>query len=246
MSILDELKDIEMKQVKQGTVRMFKDFSKCEILQDYDLGGVIPKIVVLDGRKKKILKFAKVKEALEVRDYLTEFIACRVAKSLGYDVQEVELGYFNGKECVAIEMFDYDIVTFTGFGQSTDSMFFHYDLDMLLTLPFDKKKFNLSQSEFERFVWHVFVLDMFISNFDRHENNWGFQRVNGKYTPTALYDLGASLYNRFILNGVDYNLKEIRHIIESDTRCAILYQGKKKNYTELMILYGSNQTLLSE
>lgn len=225
----------------------FRDFSNFKICDEYDLGGVTPKLVVSDNKNNYLLKFGKEKENIVLKDYLSEFIACKIAKILQYDVQEVELGYYNNKECVAIKIFPYDIITFTGFGSSTDDEDFIYDLDMLLTLPFNKDKFELNELEFRQYVWRIFVLDMFLGNFDRHENNWGFYKENEIYKTAALYDMGASFYPKLIDNCDSYiNNKELEHLIMFNTRSSILYQGKKKNYFELLQIYKNDKILQGE
>lgn len=140
-------------------------------------------------------------------------------------------------------MLPYNIITFTGFEPSTDGYFFEYDLDSLLTLPFNKEKFALTIEEFEDYVWSVFVLDMLVGNFDRHENNWGFYKKDSLYYPAALYDLGSSFYPGYLEQTPEFNKKSLRHLIEFDTRCAILYQGKRKNYFELLQLHKDNELL---
>lgn len=71
----------------------FNDFSNCEINDDYDLNGVTPKFVITDNDKDYILKFQKDKGNIVIKDYVSEFISCKLAKALGYNVQEVELGF---------------------------------------------------------------------------------------------------------------------------------------------------------
>lgn len=221
----------------------WKDYSECEEDTRSDLDGVTPKIVVWDGDIRKMLKFAKIKMGCERRDYVSEYVACKIAKALEYNVQEVELAFYRGRECVAIRMFDYDITTFDGFGPSTDSQETEYDLDALLHFPFKHSKFALTEPEFKQYVWNVFVLDMVLSNFDRHENNWGFQRKNGVYQPSGLFDLGGSLYSKWVIDCPEMSEQELEHLIEFDSRCAILFQGKKKNYWELMKVYAEDSFL---
>lgn len=67
--------------------------------------------------------------------------------------------------------------------------------------------------------------------------------MEGTY-PSTLYDLGASLYPKLISRDTS-KLKdsEIMHIIKYESRCAILYKGKKKNYIELLSIYRNNDDL---
>lgn len=174
----------------------------------------------------------------------SEYTACKIAKKLGYKVQEVNLGHYKGKECVACKLLDSIPTTFEGLGDSTlEGNKFEYNLDWLLGLDINNK-FSIFKKDYIEYVWDVFVLDMIISNFDRHENNWGFMRVDGKYEPAPLYDLGASLYPKLIYKDTrKLSDNEIKNIIEYQTRCAILYRGKKKNYMELLYIYRSSKEL---
>lgn len=226
---------------------MFRDFSNLPLDESRDLDGVTPKLVVKDGDTSYILKFAKAKENYIIRDYLTEYLACSISKCLGYKTQEVELGHYLDKECVAIKMFDYNITTFEGFGESTRSgKELVYDLDNLIHFPFKVNKFTCDESHYILYVWCVFVLDMYLCNFDRHENNWGFiKQDNGIYTIAGLYDMGASLFPKLIDNCTALSDTEIRHMLEFNTRCAILYKGKKKTYSELISIYKDNNELKS-
>ena len=221
----------------------FKDYSKYKVIDNAAIGGVTQKIIVESGDKTRyILKFAMKKMGVVENSHITEFVACKIAKKLGYKVQEVDLGYYEDKECVAIKMFGDIPTTFEGLGESTlEGKEMEYSLDWLLGIKVNKK-FKLSQEQYIKWVWSVFVLDLFISNFDRHENNWGFIKDGGKYIPAPLFDLGASLYKKFVGEEVrNLTDRQIRYIIEFETRCAIIYKGKKRNYFEIVEGVKSNK-----
>lgn len=228
----------------------FKDFSDC-ILTPLILDGVTNKIAVKEGSTKYILKFGKesVKDNTYFKDYISEFISCRIAKQLGYNVQEVQLGYYNNKECCALTMFDVPLHSFKSLGASSldsDVLYkrdIRYNLDWLLELKMTSKKFAITQERYDRWVLDVFFLDMFVGNYDRHENNWGFMRVNGLYNLAPLYDMGASLFSRQMNEVSNWTDGQIKDAVVSHSRSAILYKGKKKNYFELLDLYSDNDSM---
>lgn len=228
----------------------FRDFSDC-ILTPLILDGVTNKIAVKDGSVKYILKFGKesVKDNTYFRDYISEFISCRIAKQLGYNVQEVQLGYYDNKECCALTMFDLSLHSFKSLGASSldsDALYkrdIRYNLDWLLELKMTSKKFAITQGIYDKWVLDVFFLDMFVGNYDRHENNWGFVRVNGLYNLAPLYDMGASLFSRQMNEVSNWTDGQIRDAVVSHSRSAILYKGKKKNYFELLDLYSDNDNM---
>lgn len=246
---MGNISNIDISKVRNSN---FIDYSSYKLRSDIELGGITRKIVVEDNYGQLfILKFAKEKLGIKIYDYITEYIACKYAKLLGYDVQEVWLGYYEGEECVAIRMFDKDIITFYSLGDSSVSGDVlgddrsKYNLDWLLGLKMNHK-FVISDMEYKKWIWDVFLLDMMISNFDRHENNWGFfRRCDGLYILAPLFDLGASFFPKFILSGSQdiYEGKKIKNIIEFNSRSAILYGGKKKNYFELIRIFINKDNL---
>ena len=220
----------------------FRDLSDLEILP-IALGGVTDKIVLQDGKRQLMLKFKKEKAAEVIRDYITEYIGSSIARTLGYSVQQVELAKYNGEECVAVELLRPLPTSFKGLGSSSadgvrlGSKGQNYNLQWLLELRMTSKKFNLSQAAYEEWVWRVFFFDMFIGNFDRHEGNWGFLKKDGIYNPSPLFDNGACFYPKFFgTDKIEMKPEEIKHLILFQTKCAIYYNDKKKNYFELLDL----------
>lgn len=208
----------------------FKNFSKYE-LSIRQLGGVTPKVVINDKGQEYMLKFAKQKLDVSILDHISEYLACSLAKELGYAVQEVELGYYKGKECVSCKLFNSIPTTYGGLGTSTlEGEDKEYDLDYLLSIKMNKK-FNISQENYIKWVWGVFCLDFFLGNFDRHPNNWGFTLGEGGYELSPLYDLGASLSSRLIqCNPNEMTNDEIKHNIEFNVKSAIKFKGRKVSY----------------
>ncbi|MCL2054971.1 MAG: HipA domain-containing protein [Oscillospiraceae bacterium] len=232
---------------------MFRDFSGFRVVP-LGLGGVTRKIVLEDGGGSLlILKFAKDKLGILIKDYLCEYVGSSMAKLLGYPVQEVELGYYEGEECAAVKMFSHTLVSFKGLGTSSadgvkvGSKGENYNLQWLLDLEMKQGKFKLTQEQYINWVWQVFMLDMFIGNFDRHEGNWGFFYERGGYTPAPLYDNGACFYPKLI-DTAQMNMSdgEMRNLVEFQTKCAIIYKGKKKAFFEIMNLVLKEETASRE
>lgn len=229
----------------------FRDFSNYK-LDTTVLDGVNNKVVVIDtiSNDKYILKFGRynLESGERTKDYISEYISCKIAKQLGYSVQEVELGYFNGKECVAIKHFGTIPTTFRGLGYSTlndeilHSRDVRYSLDWLLKIVITDK-FGISQKEYEQWVWKVFILDMFIGNYDRHEGNWGFLTKNNKKVPSPLYDMGASLFIKEMQSVKDWDNGKIKNEIETRMRSSILIDGKKRGYFRILEIYTKNNVV---
>ena len=223
------------------------DFSDYE-LTNLLMGGVAPKLYVKDPQtgKQYMLKFPREKIGIVRNDHITEYLACKIAKKLKFKVQEVTLGYYKGRECVGIEIFFPLPISFGGLGKSTLSHNpINYNLDWILSLK-DNRKLNTDEGDYVDYVWKVFSLDLLIGNYDRHENNWGFQKFNdGRYELSPLYDLGSSFYSKFSGDrNLPKNENEIKHLIQFQTKSAILYKDKKKNYFEFIDIFRDNKVFI--
>jgi len=58
--------------------------------------------------------------------------------------------------------------------------------------------------------WNVYIVDALTGNFDRHGNNWGFIKKNGKYRLSPVFDNGSCLYPQ--ITDEDY----MQRIIQSE------------------------------
>lgn len=229
--------------------KKFRDFSNWGI-GPLMLEGVADKFMVInpETQEKYILKFGRydATKDIQICDYISEYIGCKIAKKLGYSVQEVELGYYNGRECVVVKFFGQVPITFKGLGYSTvNGEKLHtrderYDLDWLLGLKMSNK-FAISQTKYTDWVWSVFFLDMFIGNYDRHEGNWGFLKQGNKKIPSPLFDMGASLFSREMNNVINWDDGKIKNEIETRVRSSVLYKGKKRGYFQLLEIYTKNK-----
>jgi len=126
------------------------DVSNWEI-SPYPVAGRYPKLELFNSGKRYILKLAAIKQnQIEVPYHVSEYISCKLLKSMGYDVQEVAMATFHGNLGCLIKTFDDSLITFMGLGTSTMSKEnLIYDLDALSDL-FNEGKFV---SNFEEYLW---------------------------------------------------------------------------------------------
>lgn len=211
-----------------------KDYSKWSPLP-INLGGVTRKLVVTDGDKIKILKFARSRGEDNLCDYISEFLASRILNAIEIEAQDVNLGYYRGEECCAITMFREIPHTFSALESSTlEGENFEYDFDNLLSLSIGHK-FSITKDSYLDWVYKVFCGDMIISNFDRHSNNWGFLKDDRDlYIPSPLYDNGSSLSARLVGSSEILSSSQVKDIVLNRSRCGIIYNGEKINYFDIL------------
>ena len=192
--------------------------------------GVVPKLFLNNGTKDYMVKFAKQRQSGgDIPYHISEYVACRMAKSMGYAVQEVSLATYHGQEVCLIELFDDVLITFTGLGVSTlDEQALQYDLDLVgETIKSEKFLFDVHS-----FVWETFLFDSFICNLDRHPNNWGFFKQSKGYVKAPLFDLGSSLYS--INANTLSKMKNINDYINKHSGSAVKYKNKKHSFREIV------------
>jgi hypothetical protein len=86
--------------------------------------------------------------------------------------------------------------------------------DVATILNAIKEQQILSPLELEEFFWNMFVGDVLLGNFDRHNGNWGFL-VNAKLGEVKIapvFDCGSCLYPQIqenMMGNVLNNRKEI-------------------------------------
>ncbi|MCL2501423.1 MAG: HipA domain-containing protein [Defluviitaleaceae bacterium] len=208
---------------------MVLDVSEWTVLP-FPNAGAVPKLFITDGEKDYMIKFAKQRQnKTDIPYHVSEYLSCRIAKSLGYAVQEVSLVTYHGQEACLVTLFDDVLVTFTGLGVSTlDEQEMQYDLDLVdETVMSEKFLFDV-----QKYVWETFLLDSFICNLDRHPNNWGFFKQEDGYIRAPLFDLGSSLYS---INAYSLmKMKDISAYVERHSGSAVKYKDKKHTFKEIV------------
>lgn len=205
--------------------------------------GAERKIGVKVGTEDYIIKFQK-KERFGTRNnHISEYLGCRIIKSLGFHVQEAYLGTYKNENIVAIKDFVKEGQQFVAFNDVGESSIeenrdeFTYSYDDITKILLANNKLKNPQETVDRF-WELFILDALLGNFDRHGGNWGFIKENNLYTLAPIFDNGSCLFPRLT------DEEEMKLIIESQEETQkrifefptsqILLEGKKSSYYDVI------------
>lgn len=199
------------------------DFSRArEIYQKYGGAGKKKTLILNDVQylvkfQNPVRKKGKNIQVSYVNSVYSEYIGSKIFESVGIPTQEVILGTYNDRIVCACKDFlkernkevteevgEAKLIEFEEWSKS-------YELDNTLTM--DIKSIYKSIENIYKYVpehinvenikskfWEMFVIDFFIGNTDRHNNNWGFiyyenqldtYVVNMEFAP--IFDCGSSL-----------------------------------------------------
>lgn len=224
------------------------DFTNCEKNKFKAYGGKNGnKFAIKYNNEDYMLKFPskKQKATSYTNGVYSEYLSCKIIKSIGLNVQDVILGFYNingeNKICVACKDFtndDTELKEFSFFkNKEYGTSGYCTDLDEVITTInnqdiYDKDKLN-------SFFWDLFVVDAFLGNFDRHNGNWGF--LINKKEQTAqiapIYDCGSCLYPGLQENQIKevlYNTSEMDKRVTVFPNSALKTNNKKINYYNLI------------
>lgn len=164
---------------------------------------------------------------------ISEYLGSNIYRMLGFDVHDVKLGFANGKIVVACKDFlnknetildynsiknDYDEVVEKEIEELSSSGKGNYgvDLDEILIVINNNSYFKKVPELKERF-WDMFIVDAFINNNDRNNNNWGLilnrDTMNLRVSP--VFDNGAAFYSKSseekikVLLDDDFKMKQV-------------------------------------
>lgn len=189
------------------------DFSKYELSGKY-YGGSERKLgVVIDG-DEYMLKFQKQTAFGKRNNHISEFIGSHIFELCGFLTHKTYLGFRDGQQVVACKDFNVlgkQFVPFNDVGESTldhDKEAYQYDYEDIMQMLRDNSKLTNVDETISAF-WEIYILDVFLGNFDRHGSNWGFIKENNKYTMAPVFDNGSSMFP----NLTDEN--EMKEIISS-------------------------------
>ena len=199
------------------------DFSNAkEIYQKYGGAGkkktlILDNIQYLIKFQNPVRKKGKNIKISYVNSVYSEYIGSKIFKSVGISTQEVILGKYNDRIVCACKDFivekntpinktvgEIKLIEFEEWSKS-------HELDNTLTTDIESiyqtienvseyvsKSFNVETIK-EKF-WEMFIIDFFIGNTERHNNNWGFMYyenqedntyINMEFAP--IFDCGSSL-----------------------------------------------------
>lgn len=206
---------------------------------------------VIINNERWFLKYPKLTKSMgaERLHYLTtplsEYLGSQIYKSIGIETHDTMLGIANDKLVVACKDFlnnneyitDYNMIkneydenieiTLESLSTST-KLLDNHNLEELLTVMNNNKYFKCDIGLKDRF-WDMFIVDAFINNNDRNEDNWGtiINRKNGNIRVSPIYDNGASFYNKS-------SDDKLRDIINDD------FKFRQSCYENIISVYKEN------
>ena len=163
------------------------DFTSCEINKFKAYGGANGnKINILYEDESYMLKFPPVPSRNKVMSYtngcISEYLACKIFRSIGINTQETILGTYTDKRCkekivVACKDFTADGKKLMEFAHlkntCVDSEQSGYGKELSSIMKAIDEQTLLPSSEIRAFFWDMFIVDALLGNFDRHNGNWG-------------------------------------------------------------------------
>lgn len=229
------------------------DFTSCEINRYRAYGGAGGnKINVLYGGKSYMLKFPSTpnrnKEMSYTNGCISEYLACHIFETLGFDAQETLLGTYTdgrGKEKTVVACCDFTesgkkLIEFAHLKNTCiDSEQNGYGTELPSILQAIEEQTLLPSDRLRKFFWDMFIADALLGNFDRHNGNWGIlvdeRRQTAEIAP--VYDCGSCLYPQLpakdmpaVLNSED----EINRRIFTYPASAIEENGRKIPYFDFI------------
>lgn len=171
-----------------------KDFKFLDISSYNTKGSRIKKFAIdLRSNEKAFFKY----ERYNVSETCSEKVSYELAKVLGYDCAKIELAkdsngvvgvlnyYFTEEEITE----HIDAVAYLNINVEERPKFY--------TISNIKRKLDeLDVNLFYDFI-KIMIFDALVGETDRHEENWGILRLNGKYRISPLYDNGCNLLREF-------------------------------------------------
>ena len=195
------------------------------------------------GGEDYIIKFRKKTRFGNRNNHISEYLGCRIIESLGFEVQKVFLGTYNGEEIAAIRDFvgeNQQFVAFNDVGESSideDREKFKYSYDDITQILYANNKLQDAERTVRQF-WKIYISDALLGNFDRHGGNWGFIKENNTYSLAPIFDNGSCLFPNLtdeeemkrIMNSQDETEKRVYTFPTSQ----ILLNNRKSSYYEVI------------
>lgn len=224
------------------------DFSNCEINKYKYYGGKNGgKICIIYNNEEYMLKFPAINTGILEKGYsnscISEYLTCKIIKTLGLNVQDTILGEYNiqdeKKTVVACKDFTNNTKILKQFAELKNSQIetskngYVTELSEIIETIQEQQIYDVK--ELTEFFWDMFIVDSFVGNFDRHNGNWGFlideARQNVEIAP--IYDCGSCLYPQLTDNKIQEiidNEEEINARIYTFPTSSIKENDVKINY----------------
>lgn len=165
-----------------------------------------------NGAKKAIIYndeayMLKFPSARNKRSTMNEFISCQIIKSMGIEVQETILGKYkiDDEDVIVVACKDFtaggwEFHDFASIRNSYELLSTRNknDLPEIFEIIYGQTLFDIDPKKVENFFYTQFIVDSFLGNPNRHENNWGFlYHPQNKITKLApIFDCASSLMSK--------------------------------------------------
>ena len=185
------------------------DFTNCEINKFKYYGGKDgSKICIVYNNQDYMLKFPSLNDIDAEQTYanncISEYVACKIIKSLGFKVQDTILGTYNlngnTKVVVACKDFTSLGVVLRQFAELKNSQIESfkngYGTELEEVIQTIESQQICDVNYLKDFFWDMFIADTLVGNFDRHNGNWGFL-INERLKEVEIapiYDCASCLY----------------------------------------------------
>lgn len=204
-------------------------------------GSEKKRTIILNDNNKYLLKLPDPtreihREISYINNAISEYIGCKIAKSMGLPVQEVIIGEFfdfkAGKTKIAcackdirmngMTMHQADLLEL----ELSEMVETSASFEMADRIIDDLNTENAD--EIKRLYRDQFILDTLINNKDRHNGNWAVLYDGSKYYPCSIYDCGSSLFP--LLS--DEEIQKVNPAVLALGSCSALSDkdGNKINY----------------
>ena len=225
------------------------DFTNCPVNKFKGYGGANGnKINIMYDGTSYMLKFPPVPNKSKVMSYtnscISEYLACHIFETLGFQVQQTLLGIYTdkrGKEKIVVACKDFTaegkrLMEFAHLKNTcVDSEQSGYGTEITSILKAIEEQSLIEPQKLKDFFWDMFLADALLGNFDRHNGNWGILIDELKQCAeiAPIYDCGSCLYPQMDVAGMEHvlnNEAEIDQRIYVFPTSAILENGKKISY----------------
>ena len=241
---------------------MLIDFNKYKINDNYYGGMAGSKLGIDYNNEKWFLKFPKSTSSMRGDDLasytnspVTEYIGSKIYKILGYEVQDVLLGYRDNKIVVACRDFCYEKnVKLIKYEEIRNMYMSNVEIDEefddsprgktnlnRILLHLDNNPAFLKIKESKSRFWECAIIDGLINNNDRNAGNWGIiSYQDGRSELAPIYDNGASFYDKITVDKV-INIRKNSNFEKSILNINTSYEYNKQSLTYEKLLNLDNK-----
>ena len=210
------------------------------------------KISIVYNNEIYMLKFpalpTRTNEISYTNSCVSEYIGCKIFKSVDIPVQDVLLGMYTTKTgkvktVVACKDFAINGLVLQDFASLKNRIVdserngYGTDLEEIL-LTIDEQQMLDRQLLNNRF-WDMFIIDALIGNWDRHNGNWGFlyDSITDSISLAPVFDCGSCLFpqaDEYMIKETLENKGKLNDKVYNRPTSAITIQGKRINYFDFI------------